>query len=288
VFGDAGADAQIDAPSAGDANATDSSSNNDAGPMSGKPYFGGVTLNDIDEVGSLETFTFALAAGFYELPDGGQPPTSGGCAGTMAGKCCRCASYPSCTTSSGDGGTVNLADVSAGTITIKDGASTLATMVPSGAYPWTTYAPASNPPTTSITWSGGDTVVVAGAGDLLHAFSGSIATARRFSALSPPMSPAPSITRSSDFTMTWTPAGGTISIWLMAYDTSTSTVDAFISCTAPDTGSMTIPGSLLGGFAATDIGTMGIGRTIDADASIDDATITLASIATTEGGATFK
>jgi hypothetical protein len=125
----------------------------------------------------------------------------------------------------------------------------------------------------------------------VHAFSGTLVAPQRLTGTSPPMSnttPA-IITRSAGFTQSWTPVAGTKMLLALTADNSTFTkIDGFVSCIGDDTGSLTIPASLLTNIPVTDSGFLELVRMAETDASNDDATILLEASTSVYGTATFK
>jgi hypothetical protein len=255
-------------------NGNDTGSGNDTGTPS-KPNMGGVYFS---ESKTQNTTTYVATASFFSVPDGGT--ASGGCAGTKNGNCCY--TPPSMADSGTTGGGTA---VSAGGITLKDGTTTMTTMTPTG----TTYTAVSDPPTTALTWNAADMLSVSAAGDTVHAFSGSVAAVGLFAGVTPALSviTPTAITRSQDFTITWTAGAGNISLSLSATK-NLSTPDGAIVCTAADTGTMTVPTALLTQFSTGDKGFVILTRTASSDASNDNATITISSSTTDEGSATYN
>jgi hypothetical protein len=270
--GDGGTDANNgnDGTSGNDGSGGDSGND---GTASSKPYAGGVYLS---ESKTQNTTSYSASASFYAVPDSGT--TSGACAGTKSGNCCY--TPPS----QADGGTTSTTPVGAGGITIKDGTTTIATLTPTG----TTYTPVSDPPTSALTWNAGDTINISAAGDTVHAFSGMVTAAALFAGVSPALSYITpiAITRSSDFTITWTAGTGKVTLLVSALKVATS--EGVIVCSAADTGTMTVPTALLTNFSAGDTGVVTLTRAETTDASNDNATITLSSSTSSGGTATFN
>ncbi len=266
------------------ANGNDSASGGDSGGDSGavqKANFGSVTFSHTQtKTGTTTTDTYVASAAFFATPDGGTTG-GGGCSGTQSGSCCY---VPPSQADGGTGGTATA--VSAGGITVKDGSNTVATMSPNG----TTYTAVTNPPTSSLTWNAGDGLAVTAAGDTVHAFSGTVNAVALFAGVTPALSylTPTAIPRSSDFTVTWTAGTGGVTVLLSALKNVTQN-DGVITCTSStDTGTMTVPHALLGNLSANDTGTITLARTISADASPDNADVTLQSVTSTGGSVTFQ
>jgi hypothetical protein len=206
------------------------------------------------------TTSYDAFASFVMTPDGG---TTAGCMQT-AGSCCLQAPT--------DGGAPP-SSVSAGTITVKYAAQTIATLVPSG----TTYAATSSGP-----WVAGDLVNVLSTGDTVHALNGSVATALVFSNVAPALATGITMSKSQSFTITWTAATGAARV-LLTQDNA----PAVITCSAPtDPGTMTIDASLLAGLSSA-TGTIALYRATVADASPDNADVSIVSEVETTGVVTF-
>jgi hypothetical protein len=259
----------------------DGSSNND-GSNSGdsgsdaaaaKPYTGFVDLASMTVSGKP---FHSVTPVFFNTPTG----TPAGCTGTKSGSCC----YEPPTTSDGGTGTAPT-PASAGTITLTDGTATIATLMPGAMM---TYKTVTDPPTAALIWKDGDTVKVAGTGAAVHPFMGSVVVASAVAGVMPSLSLTTPIVidRSKDFTFTWTAANGHMNVGISAL--KGGALDGLISCDVPDTGTITIPTTLLINFAATDTAEVVIDRISNGDASNDNATITIASTASTNGSATFK
>lgn len=267
----------------GDAtNGNDSGNAGDSGGDSAAPLkanLGSVIFSHSQtKTGNTTSDSYVASASFVATPDAGT--SGGGCVGTQSGSCCYVPPSQADAGTTG-GGT----PVSAGGITVKDGQTTIATMSPNG----TTYTAVSNPPTTALTWNAGDSLDVTAAGDTVHAFSGSVASVALFAGVTPALSIlAPiAIPRSSDFTITWTAATGSIGVAMSA--TKGVSPDGVITCSSSsDTGTMTVPKALLQNFSAGDTGYVSMSRIISAAASNDNATITLASTTAASGSATFQ
>ncbi len=245
-------------------------SSTDSGPKPSKANFGSVSFS---ETKTGQTTTYTATAAFFATPDGGAS-TSGSCTGTQAGSCCY--------TPPSDGGTTGPTPtaVSAGGITIKDGASTIGTMSPSG----TTYTPLNSTTTSSLRWNDGDSLNVSAAGDTVHAFNGNVTTVAAFANVSPALSfvPGTTISKSQNFTITWTAGTGSVALVL-----AQTTGAGVITCSATtDPGTMTVDKSLLANFTGL-TGTISLSRSITADASPDNADVSLVSSTATSGATTY-
>ncbi|HEY1956068.1 MAG TPA: hypothetical protein VGH28_10650 [Polyangiaceae bacterium] len=272
-----GNDTGSDSPSANDSGGNDSGTD---GSAVQKANYGSVIFSHTQtKTGQTTSDAYTAIAGFFATPDGGAGG-GGGCAGTQSGSCCF---VPP---SQADGGTTGSATaVSAGGITAKDGSATIATLTPTG----TSYAPVADPPTSSLTWNAGDMISVTAAGDTVHAFNGSVAAVALFAGVTPALSPLQQtvIPRSSDFTLTWTAGTGAITVTVSALKVASS--EGVITCSASsDTGTMVVPHDLLQNFSAGDTGYVTLGRTISADASSDNATVTLETGTSMGGSAAFQ
>jgi hypothetical protein len=174
--------------------------------------------------------------------------------------------------------------VSAGGITLKDGTSTIGTMNPTG----TTYTALNSTTTNTLKWMPGDTLNVSAAGDTVHLFSGSVTAVALFANIAPTMSditPA-TVSRSANYTVTWTAGTGNITLILTA--TKGTASDGDIVCTGTDSGTMTVDSSLLGNFSANDTGTVSLERAIQSNPSDDNATITLTSSTSSSGQVRYQ
>jgi hypothetical protein len=254
----------------------DSATGNDTGTSS-KSNVGYVTFSQT-KTGNTDTFT--AAAAFLALGDAGTT-TGTGCSGTQSGSCCYVPPSSGSDAGTSSGGTA----IGAGALTIKDGTTTLATMTPSGA----SYTPVTNPPTTALTWNAGDTLAVSAAGDAVHAFNGNVTAVGALLGVTPALSLTTPVlvSRASDFNVKWTSATGAIQLVLVALKGTSA--DGTITCSsATDPGTMTVPSTLLQKFSAADTGIISLSRTMSADASPDNATVTLSSSTSISGTATFN
>jgi hypothetical protein len=196
----------------------------DAGTL---PYTGIVELSRAVMPPAAATFG-ALA----QIETTASAPPNGGCSGMVVGSCC----YETT-------GSATPMAASAGAITISDGTSTLATLMP-GAY----TAGSSTDPT--LTWTGGTTLTISAAGATVDAFNVSIVAPGAVAGLSPALTSGITISKSSDFVLSWTP--GKLACLEMSFGLSQGTGLAHISCAVDDSaGTLTVPASLLGMLTAT-------------------------------------
>ena len=248
----------------------DTGTGNDSGPKPQKANFGTVSFTE-SKVQNQTTYT--ASAAFFATPDAGTS-SQGGCTGTQVGACCY--------TPPPDGGTTGPTPtaVSAGGITIKDGNTTIGTMTPSG----TTYTALSSTTTNTLKWTDGDVLNVSAAGDTVHAFSGNVTTVALLAGVTPALSFAPgtTISKSQNFTITWTAGTGAVSLSLL----QTAQLGVISCSSATDSGTFTIDKSLLANFTAL-TGTISLTRTIAADASPDNADVTLGSSTSATGSTAY-
>jgi len=185
------------------------------------------------------------AAGFLATPDAGAAST---CKGTQSGNCCY---MPS---GSGTGNTVTY--VSAGDIVVKDGNIAIATMSPSTQGGVMDVYATSSQQDSTYKWAGGDTLSFTAAGGTVNAFSGTVVAPGLMQNITPALSTTTPtmVSASSDFTVTWTPAGtsgAASSIFVGA--TKNSTPDGSISCNGMDSaGTITVPQALLANMTSGD------------------------------------
>jgi hypothetical protein len=142
---------------------------------------------------------------------------------------------------------------SAGTITINDGSSALATLNFSDAGSY--YASSS-----SLAWSAGDTLSISATGATVDAFSGSVKVPSAVSGLSPALSSSspPAVSASADLHISWTPdttAGESFDIALI--DGAKGVIHCYTNDAAA---SLTVSSSLLSHFSPGDSVTFGVAR----------------------------
>jgi hypothetical protein len=268
-----GNDAGNDVNNGNDSGGNDSGGNEtgtDSGPKPSKANFGSVSFS---ETKIQNNTTYTASAAFFATPDGGTT-SSGACTGTQVGSCCY--------TPPSDGGTTGPTPtaVSAGGITIKDGNTTIGTMTPNG----TTYPALSSGTTNTLKWTDGDSLAVSAAGDTVHAFSGSVTSVALLAGVTPALSFAPgtTISKSQNFTISWTAGTGAISLVL-----TQTAAQGVITCSATtDPGTLTVDKSLLANFTAL-TGAIVLSRTSTADASPDNADVTLSSSTSTTGSTAY-
>jgi hypothetical protein len=176
------------------------------------------------------------SAGFYTTtpfdPCGG---------GTEMGGCC----YQTAAAALDAGANFPPADVNAGSVTLQNGATTIATL------PFTAgtgYSSISSISQSGFGWDAGDSLGVTATGDGsgVAAFTGNVTAPARLGSVHPAISTLTTIPRSSDFVLTWTAAGtGTVTFNIIAAQGTTP--DGLIRCTAPSSGgTLTVPAALLG------------------------------------------
>jgi len=197
----------------------------------GKPFSGVLLLSE-------ETFptptNFGIIGAFYS-----GIVHSDACNGMMVGACCY--QTPASTPPG----------ISAGTLTVTDGSTTLATLMSPE------YA-SSSELDKSVMWAPGDTIKIAGSGGMFDAFSLSVVTPSLLSGVKPALSAALTVPTSSDLVVTWTPSGQACS--KVIFGLSQANENAGIGCSADDSdGTLSVPSALLGKFTATS-GTASIQR----------------------------
>ncbi len=255
-----------DAPhDAKDATASDDASDGGADVATTSAMTGYVLLREY----KASQTTYEANASFVTALDAGSPAS--GCM-QVVGSCCF--SEPT------DGGaTGQVTPVSAGTITIKYAAQTIATLTPSG----TSYATVSSTTTPALKWLAGDVVNVLSTGDTVHAFNGGVPTALSFANVAPALASGVTISKSQGFTISWTAATGAVRLEL-----SQGSSPGTITCAASnDPGTMTIDKSLLANITAAS-GSIVLYRTTSADASPDNANVTLFSETSSSGAVTYS
>jgi hypothetical protein len=221
----------------------DSGAPTDGAPSDGAASDGAVSCGTSIDAGSLpykgivelSRITAAPAAASYgalaQIETTASAPPSG-CGGMQVGACC----YEMT-------GTATPSPASAGAITITDGTSTLATLMPPG------YT-ASNATDATLTWTGGTTLSITAAGATVDAFSTSIVAPGQVAGLSPALTSAITVPKSSDFVVSWTP--GKRACLEISFGLTQGTGLPHIGCAVDDSaGTLTVPASLLGMFTAT-------------------------------------
>jgi hypothetical protein len=149
------------------------SGGNPSGDGGSNAYSGSVVFFE-----SADTTTFAVTAGFATGSS-----SASGCSGTQSGDCCLASSTVA------DAGTSFAA--SAGTIGLSANTTKVGQLIPQKSdYPGLT-----NPPTSTLTWSLGDTLKADATGAAVHAFSGSVKAVATLLAVNPDLSSTFTITR---------------------------------------------------------------------------------------------
>jgi hypothetical protein len=231
---------------------------------SSKPYAGQIVFTLSSTPAAT---TYAVTAGFAASP------------ACLADTACVMSAGQCCYLRDDQAGVV--ATASAGAITISSGSSTLATMTPAGA----TYAAVTNPPTTSLTWSGEANVQLDIAGDVVHAFQPQVTAAPAPTNVNPALSPsAPvAIARDSDFNIFWAQGGGGVTLAL------TASSGGHIHCfTTSDAGVMTVSQALLQNFRAGDTGMITLTRTYSSVGSPDNADVLTVMNGEQSGAASYQ
>jgi hypothetical protein len=218
------------------------------------PYLGQIVLT------ATADNTFAVTAAFTDQP---ACITDHPCTISMD-RCCYMASPPVAP---------ELTPVSAGVLTIP---AAQVTMTPTGA----TYAPVTNPPTTSLTWTGESNVVIDAAGDVVHAFETQVTAAGVPTGINPAITSI-SIPRANNFDVSWQQGNGLVTLAL-------TSSHGTITCSAyPDNGNMDVPAALLANFAAADTGTISITREYSVVDSPDNADVLTVADGVASGTASY-
>jgi hypothetical protein len=211
--------------------------------------------------------TYRLSAQFYPTATA---PTPNVCPGTVVGDCCVFSP------SGGDAGAAPMA-AGAGTITVKDGASTISTMMPDAK---SNYSDSSST-NAGLVWNGGDVVAISGSGDVVHAFSGQVTAVQDIAGVMPALSLTSPITLSlsADFVVSWTPGAGSGVEAMVALTASHgATKDVAIQCTGMDSaGKLTVPKSLLSSIPQSDSGLVGLARYASSTAVGDNVSVSIVS-----------
>jgi hypothetical protein len=167
----------------------------------------------------------------------------------------------------------------AGTITVKDGTSTISTIMPGATNQYTD----SNSTDAGLVWKAGDVVTFSGSGDVVHAFSAQVTAVEDVAGLMPALSltsPPFTISLSADFVLSWTPSTGNgvkVIVGLLAYHGG-SIKDLEIQCQGMDSaGTMTVPKSLLSNLPQSDSCLVGISRYSASTVVSDNVSGTLTS-----------
>jgi hypothetical protein len=262
-------------PPPSDGGTSDAGSTSDGGTNycgQGVPYSGtlGAGVVPVPTLGTI----YPVQAGF-----------EGDCKfNTQSGMCNR---NTCCVITIGDGGPPGSASpVSAGTIVVTDGTTTIATLVPGdgGNYP-SVNSPMPLQP--------GDTIQFAASGATVAAFSGTAKVVSPFANLSPAISQtgAPiQVSLSQNFTLTWSAdtASGAANEIVSLLLGSNGNTHLGITCVYDDSkGSLTIPTSLLSQLGSPSSGIIDLTRTTYNDIQISNASIALNSVYATGGQVTL-
>jgi len=171
------------------------------------------------------------------------------------------------------GGNLTITLLSAGVLTVKDGASTLATLsYQADDAGMGDYEIDSNK-TPSLTWSAGAMLSASATGAAIPAFSADITAPQDIAGLSPALSlTSPvSVPTSSPFVLSWNPSSdGAQMVLVIGGDTGTTA-----SCTvAESAGSVSVPASILQKIGAGG-GTMSVNKTVSKPVAVTGATVTI-------------
>jgi hypothetical protein len=190
----------------------------------GKAYTGVFLLS---QVTYPTPASFGGLGDFRDRPDGGSPQ----CTGMTMGNCCY--STPPAAT----------AMVSAGTVTVDDGTTTIATLMSPD------YV-ASSSETATFTWAPGDTLKVSATGAAFDAFSVKVKAPALLVVTQPAFTGALAVPLNADYVVTWTPSAETCS--QVEFGLSQGTGMPSISCVADDSdGKITVPKAFLAKLTAT-------------------------------------
>jgi len=186
------------------------------------------------------------------------------------------------------------------TLTSADGASTLATLLPStptsttttigpqmyGTWDlgrWGAVVPGCYAPVGSQPWNPGDALRVSATGNQVHAFSGTLQTGSLLSGVTPSIGSAPLvIDHSQNFEVSWTPEGRENESVLLRLGAAPDVC----YCTVPDSAAkVTVDSSLLSPGGTS---TISLERLVISTASSDNATITLIGAVELSGEVAFQ
>jgi hypothetical protein len=188
----------------------------------GLPYFGVVELSKATMPPAAPRFA---AIGEFETAASQAP---GGCTGTMVGACCfenTAAKTPT--------------PVSAGTITITDGAKTLGTLTP----------PVYVTGGAGFAWMPGASLTVTSSGATIDAFTATVVAPDLFMGVSPPFAMPITVPLKANFVVSWTPSPEPCSV--IDFGFSQGSLMPHIDCVVDDTaGTLTVPAALLGMITA--------------------------------------
>ncbi len=247
---------------------------------------GGTTYSGALAAAETTAGVFDIAGSFVLTPDASAAGNMCPGSGVMSGSCCY--EPPAAARdagAAGDAGTV--AVFSAGTITIKDGTSTLANLNPgtNGAYGITSGA--MNP---TVKWTAGDTLAVSAAGATVDAFTGNLVTVVDLAGVTPVLSlkTATSVPLASPLVVSWT-AGTATTVRVTLLAAKGTAGDGLISCSVDDSaGTVTVPTALLSKFATGDTGALSLTRQSTNTATGANVTVQLLSSTTSTGLVKFQ
>ena len=203
----------------------------------------------------------------------------------MSGNCCYVPPGMAGDAGTTDAGTSALP--TAGTLTVKDGPNTIATIMPmaSGAYSDTSTMDM------GLKWAAGDMLTFSAAGDKVHAFMGTVTVPEDIAGLNPPLSitmPA-TVSVGGDWVLSWTAgsAGSDKMELLVTALKNGATADGIIVCTGMDSDAkITVPKAILGMIGSSDTGFASLTRASVDMPSDDNATVTIQ--ASTSASGTLK
>jgi hypothetical protein len=252
----------------------------DGGSSSGgAPYSG--TLAAAETTASV----FDIAGDFIATPDASATTNTCPGSGVTSGSCCYEPPITASDAGATDAGTP--AVFSAGTITIKDGTSTLANLNPgtNGAYGITSGA--SNP---TVKWTAGDTLAVSAAGATVDAFTGNLVTVVDLAGVTPTLSlkTATTVPLAAPFVVSWTPGTAT-SVRVTLIAAKGTAEDGSISCSVDDSaGTVSFPMALLSKITTGDTGVLSLTRQSVNQATGNNVSVQLVSTTATTGIVKFQ
>jgi hypothetical protein len=241
---------------------------------------GGGSLPYVGEVTASNGTAFTITGAFGPAPTA--TPTAPMCpaTGVSSGSCCyippAVASDAGTTT---DAGSTAMA-LSAGTITIKDGAANVAALNPlanGGGYGITGNGTTTNP---SVKWTPGDKLSISASGDTVAAFSGSLTTVDDFAGVTPALSltTATTVPLSADLVIAWTAGNGTNVTTVLALKSGS------ITCQVSDSaGTVSVPSALLGKLTTAQEGLLTLSRATSTTVTGSNATVTLIGTSVSTG-----
>jgi hypothetical protein len=251
----------------------------------GKVYAGTITAT---RTPAGMTTVYTISGAFIATPDVSIPDASAAATcpmtGTVSGSCCFVPAAAASDAGAVDGGTVNFD--SAGTITVTDGTTAIASLMPAsnGGY---AISSSNNP---SVKWTGGDTLTIAAAGGTVDTFTGSLVTVQDFAGVTPALSftTAATVPLATDFVVTWTPGTGT-DVRLFVDALKGTAQEGAITCDAADSaGTVTVPAALLAKLATGDTGVITLTRSNLSTGTDANTTVDLLSTTSTGGTAKFQ